>query len=201
MASDVSKVILKTPPAALKSAVSSVNSGNYAAAIGPLKKIKTDYEMFGPDVTAAQYLAMAYLKMNKPSDASRMCKSVMMSNPDAINNPQFAGVYWDALLNEKKYSTLKRLLGDIIKTGSHETAAVALVKRGDVLMAEGDAKAALLDGYLRTILMFQDVKAIQPEALYKAIKAHQAVNEHNYAEKWRKQLLAGYPSSEYAKKL
>jgi len=201
MAADVRKVILKTQPPALNTAIANVKRGNYAAAIAPLKKIKTDYEMFGPDVTAAQYLAMAYLKLNKASEASRLCKSVMLSNPDAINDPQFAGVYWDALLAEKKYSTLKRLLGDIIKTGTHETAAVALVKRGDVLMAEGDSKAALLDGYLRTILMFQDVKAIQPEALYKAMKAHKAVNEHNYAEKWRKQLLAGYPTSEYAKKL
>ena len=75
------------------------------------------------------------------------------------------------------------------------------MKRGDVLLAQGDAKSALRDGYLRTILMFQDVKDIQPEALYKAMKAHQSIGEHPYAEKWRKRLLAGYPTSEYAKQL
>jgi len=201
MASKVKQVVLKTQPTALKPAVDNVKRGKYAAAIAPLKKIMTDYEMFGPDVTAAQYLAQAYLGMGRPADASRVCKDVLASNPNAISDPEFAGIYWDSLLQEKKYATLKRVLDDVAQTGSHEIAAVALVKRGDVLLAQGDAKKALLDGYLRTILMFQDVKDIQPEALYKAMKAHQAIGEHPYAEKWRKRLLAGYPASDYAKKL
>jgi tetratricopeptide (TPR) repeat protein len=200
-ASQVARVILKKQPAGLSSAIANVKRGSYASAIPVLKKIKTDYEMFGPDVQAAQYLAVAYLKMEKTGDAIRMCKDVLISNPDAINNPEFAGVYWDALLKEKKYATLKRILDDVIQTGPHNLAAVALVKRGDVLVAQGDAKAALLDGYLRTILMFRDVKSVRPEALYKAIKAHESVGEHQYAERWRKLLLSGYPSSEYAKKL
>jgi len=201
MVSQVKRVILKTQPPVLQAAVNNVNRGKYAAAIAPLKKIKSDYEMFGPDVIAAQYLAKAYLKLGKPADASRMCKEVLQSNPKAMDDPNFAGVYWDALLQEKKYSTLTRVLDDVIQAGSHQIAAVALVKRGDVLQAQGDAKSALRDGYLRTILMFQDVKDIQPEALYKAMKAHQSIGEHPYAEKWRKRLLAGYPTSEYAKQL
>lgn len=198
---EVVRVVLKTEPAQLRSAVSDVNKGSYSSAIAPLKKIVTGYEMFGPDVVAAQYLAMAYVNLNKASDAVRVCKGVLSSNPKAMNDPQFAGVYWDALLQDKKFATLSRMLDESIQKGSHEVAAVALVKRGDVYMAKGETKKALRDGYLRTILMFQDVKDIQPEALYKAIKAHQAINQHPYAEKWRKRLLAGYPTSTYAKKL
>jgi len=200
-ASKVARVVLKTQPAGLRPAIDNVKRGNYDAAIAPLKKIITDYEMFGVDVIAAQYLAEAYLKKGNSKESVRLCKEILVGNPDAINNPQFAGIYWDALLQEKKYSTLKRILKTTIENGTHQAAAVALVKRGDVLMAQKDAKAALLDGYLRTILMFQDVKAIQPEALYKAIKAHESVGEHQYAEKWRKRLLTGYSSSSYAKKL
>ncbi len=201
MASDVKKVILKEQPAALKPAVLDVKRGKYASAIAPLKKIKTDYEMFGPDVIAAQYLAKAYLNLDKAAEAVRMCKDVLSSNPQALNDPQFAGVYWDALLKNGKLSTLQGVLAEVIQKGSHDIVAVALIKRGDVYMSKGETKKALRDGYLRTILMYQDVKGVQPEALYKAIKAHQAIGQHPYAEKWRKRLLAGYPSSEYAKKL
>ncbi len=198
---NVVKVILKDQPAQLKPAIIAVQRGQYASAIAPLKKIKTDYEMFGPDVIAAQYLAKAYVNLNKPADAVRMCKEVLSSNPQAIDDPKFAGVYWDALLKDNKLAMLRRVLDEVIQKGSHEIVAVALVKRGDVYMAKGETKNALRDGYLRTILMFQDVKHIQPEALYKAIKAHQAIGQHPYAEKWRKRLLAGYPTSEYAKKI
>ncbi len=198
---DVARVVLKTQPAQLKSGVQAVRKGQYASAIAPLKKIMTDYEMFGPDVVAAQYLAKAYLNLNKSAEAVRICKGVLSSNPKALADPQFSGIYSDALLKDKKFSTLNRVLDDMIQKGSHDVAAVALVKRGDVYMEKGETKKALREGYLRTILMFQDVKGIQPEALYKAIKAHQAIGQHPYAEKWRKRLLSGYPSSEYAKKL
>jgi tetratricopeptide (TPR) repeat protein len=200
-AADVARVVLQARPPGLSQAIDAVKRGQYAAAIAPLKQIKDDYAMFGPDVEAAQYLAIAYLGLGKSADAVRMCDEVLRENPEAASSGQFAGIYWDALLKEKQFAKLSRILGDAIKTGSRQVAAVALVKRGDIDMEQGEGKKALLDGYLRTILLFQDVKEIQPEALYKAIKAHEALNEHQYAEKWRKRLLSGYASSDYAKKL
>jgi len=200
-ASEVARVILAQQPAQLAPAVAAVKSGYFAAAIAPLTAIKNDYEMFGPDVVAAQYLAVAYLGMGKSADAVRMCEEVLSSNPLAVKDGAFAGVYWDALLKEDKSATLLRILDDAIQTGTRDVSAVALVKRGDVLLGKGKGKEALLDGYLRTILLYQDVKSIQPEALYKAMKAHEAVNEPHYAEKWRKRLLSGYATSDYAKKL
>jgi len=200
-AADVMMVVLKSAPAQLDSAVKSVKNGQYASAVVPLRKIITDYEMFGSDLVAAQYLAKAYLNLNKAPEAVRICKDILSSNPSAIDDLQFAGIYMDALLQDKKFATLNRLLDDMIQKGTHEVRAVALVKRGDVYMEKGETEKALRDGYLRTIHMFSDVKEIQPEALYKALKAHQAINEHPYAEKCRKGLLAGYPSSEYAKKI
>ncbi len=200
-ASQVARVVLKKQPAGLDAAIQAVNRGQFASAIAPLKRIKDDYEMFGPDVKAAQYLALAYLKMGNTAQAIRMCDDVLRSNPGAARSGAFAGIYWDALLKEKQYAKLRRILDDAVQSGSREVAAVAQVKRGDMDMDKGEAKKALVDGYLRTILLFQDVKTVQPEALFKAIKAHEAVNEHHFAEKWRKRLLAGYPASEYAKQL
>ena len=200
-ASDVDRVHVKKQPAQLAAAVTAVNDRKFMSAIGPLKEIKESYQMFGPDLVAARYLAIAYLGMNKTAEAVRMCEDVLRSNPRAADSGAFAYVYWDALLKEEMHGKLLRILNDAVQRGSRDVAAVALVKRGNIYMEKRDAKRALLDGYLRTVLMFRDVKAIQPEALYQAIKAHEALNEHHHAERWRKMLLSGYPSSEYAKKL
>jgi tetratricopeptide (TPR) repeat protein len=200
-ASQVARVILKDQPAQLAGAIRAVNSGQYASAITVLKKIKEDYEMFGPDVTASQYLAVAYLKMGKADDAVRMCDEVIRNNPSARNSGEFAGIYWDALLKSGQSAKLRRILDDAVQSSSRQVAAVAQVKRGDIDMEKGEARKALVDGYLRVVLLFQDVESIQPEALFKAIKAHEALNENRYAEKWRKRLLSGYGNSEYAKKL
>jgi tetratricopeptide (TPR) repeat protein len=199
--SDVARVILKKQPAQLAGAVDAVKRGQFASAIGPLKQIRESYQMFGPDLVAARYLAIAYLGMGKTAEAVRMCEDVLRSNPRAADSGEFAGIYWDALLKEKMHGKLLRILNDSVQRGSREVAAVALVKRGDIYMEKRQTKKALLDGYLRTVLMFRDIKSIQPEALSKAIKAHEVLNEHHHAEKWRKLLLSGYPSSEYAKKL
>ncbi len=200
-ASDVAKVVLKTQPAQLASAVAAVKAGRFTAAVAPLSKIQKDYEMFGPDLVAAQYLAIAYLGLNRTAEAVRMCEAILRNNPGASRNGEFAGVYWDALLKEKKFSTLNRILDDAIQTGSREVAAVALIKRGDIKMAKREPREALLDGYLRVTLMYQDIKMAQPEALYKAMKAHEALNEHHFVEKWRKRLMTGYATSDYATKL
>jgi hypothetical protein len=200
-ANEVERVILKKQPAQLASAVAAVKAGRFSAAMAPLTKIKADYEIFGPDLIAAQYLAVAYLGLNKPADAVRMCEDLLRRNPRAGESGAFTGVYWDALMKEKKYSTLTRILDDAVQTGSRQVAAVALVKRGDILMEKRETKKALLDGYLRVVLMYQDAKSIQPEALYKAMEAHKVLKEHHFVEKWRKRLLAGYATSEYAKKL
>lgn len=200
-ATEVAKIILKTQPAGLSAAIANVKRGNYAAAVPVLKKVMSDYEMFGPDVAAGQYLAKAYLGMGKAADADRLCRQVLASNSKAMNDPEFTAVYWEALLKEKKYATLNRSLDEAIQTGDRSISAVALIKRGDILVAKGDAKAALRDGFLRVVLMYRDIKSVQPEALYKAIKAHQSLGENTYAEKWRKLLLSGYPTSPYAKKM
>ena len=200
-ASDVARVVLQKQPEALAPAIAAVKRGQFQQAVAPLKKIKDDYEMFGPDLHAAQYLAQAYLGLGQSANAVRMCDEVLRTNKDAANSGEFAGIYWDALRKEKQFAKLTRILGDAIQIGGRDVAAVALVKRGDISMEKGEGKKALLDGYLRTILLFQDVKSIQPEALFKAMQAHKALNEHNYAEKWRKRLLSGYPTSDYAKKL
>ena len=62
-------------------------------------------------------------------------------------------------------------------------------------------KDALVEGYLRTIVLFQDVREVQPEALYQAARCFEELGESGNAEKMRKKLLADYPDSSYSKQL
>ncbi len=200
-ASDVARVILAQPPAQLNQALSAVNSGNYQAAIPVLAKIVEDYAMFGPDVVAGQALALAYLRTNRANDALRICDQLIRMNADAVKSGPFASVYWEALLEAGREPTLRISLREAIESGSRELAAVALVRRGDLEMKAGNPREALLDGYLRAILLFQEIGIVQPEALYKAIKAHEALNEVQFAERWRRRLLSNFASSEFASRI
>ena len=200
-ADDVAQIILAQPPADLNAAVRAVQDGNYQQPIPVLERIARDYAMFGPDVTASHALALAYLRTNRMKQALDTCEALMRTNPSAAQNAGFAGVYWEALLAENRISKLRTSLSDAVQTGDRALAATALVRRGDLEIKENDARAALLNGYLRAVLLFRDVAEIQPEALYKAMKAHEALNEVHYAERWRRRLLSGYGTSEFAKRV
>ncbi|MBC8453697.1 tetratricopeptide repeat protein [PVC group bacterium] len=198
---EVEKIVLAKPPPQLAQAARGVQRKQYASAIPVLKKIRESYEMLGPDLEATRWLADAYLGLNQVDNAVKMCEEVFRENPGAMTSGDLAGIYWQALIKKGEFTKLRRILSDAVETGSREVAAVAQIRRGDIDKEKGNLKKALQDGYLRTIILFQDIKSVQPEALFKAIECHETLNEFQHAEKWRKRLLAGYPNSGYAKKL
>ena len=188
-------------PAELDMAIKQVRSGRYAQALPVLEKIMKDYAMLQHDVAAAQYLAQSYLKTKDPRKAVAMCDRVTSSNPKALENEQFAGIYWQGLLETEQYIKLSKALTIAIKGGSRQLAAVAQIKRGDIAKQKGNLDDALIDGYLRTVVFFQGVKSVQAEALYKAAKCFEEKGQHSYAEKMRKDLLSSYPQSEFAQRV
>jgi tetratricopeptide (TPR) repeat protein len=198
---DVIDIKLAQEPAGLAQAVAAVNAGNFAAAVATLERVKNAYANMGYDKIAGRALVQAYLGMGQAAKAVSMCEALLRANPSARQDGELMGAYVEALIKTESFAKAQRMLDDIIATGSRDAAAIAQVRRGDIDMARGDMREALLNGYLRTIVLFQSVKAVQPEALAKAIKCHTALNEHHYAEKWRRRLLAGYPGSKYAKEL
>lgn len=198
--SDVAEIQV-AEPAELAPAIKQVQAGSYTAALPVLEKVLKDYTMLQYDVIAAQYLAQSYLKTKDPRKAVTMCDRVVRSNPKALENPGFAGIYWQGLLETEQYLKLDKALTIAIKGGSRELAAVAQLRRGDIARQKGDLDDALIDGYLRTVIFFSSIKNVQPEALYKAAKCFEEKGQHSYAEKMRKELLSSYPQSEYAKKV
>ena len=110
-------------------------------------------------------------------------------------------VYWDVLLDTEKYSTLRNELKWGIEQGPRPVAAVAQMMRGEIDMRKEQYRDALVDGFLRTIILFGDVASVQPEALYKAARCFEELGESSYAGKMRKKLLADHPGSTYSKQL
>lgn len=198
--SDVEKVNVKDPPE-LEPAVKLVQGGQPTLAIPNLEKIVKDFEMMGPDTRAARWLAEAYQKTGVPGKAVEMCERVLVTNPGAAGNPEFAAVYWEALLGADMTPKLKKALGDAIAQGPRPLVAQALIKRGDIEKKQGNLKEALIDGYLRVVVLFQEIKEVQPEALYNATKCFEQLNQGAYAERMRKKLLAEFPEDSYSEKI
>lgn len=194
--------VIVAKPAGIDAALQAVAAGRYSAAISTLETIRKDYQMLQWDVIATRALAEAYLKgMNDASRAIRMCEEIIRDNPQAAVSGDLAAIYWEALLADGREARLRSILTQAIQTGSRELAAIAQVKRGDIDMKNGDFRNALIDGYLRTVLLFQQVGSIQPEALYKAAKCFTEIGMTTHAEEMRKNLLQNYPQNEWAQKL
>jgi len=185
------------PPKGLSAAIKNVKTGSPARAISTLKSIMKNYKRLYYDSVAAQWLAEAYYKNNQADEAIRAVDNLMRGGGKMSG--RLMELYCEALRKAKKYEKLKLMLTQMIETGSRSAAAIAQIKRGDIDMDRGDVNTALVDGYLRTIVLFRDIKEAQPEALYKAMKAFKAKGQHSHAEKMRKKLLAEYPKSSYSR--
>ena len=198
---DVIGVRLAQQPEGLERAVNMVREGQPAQAISNLQQIMNAYTMMGPDRIAGRWLAQAHLNMGQAGQAVSTIDQLLRNSPTARQDGELMGVYTDALIADGQLAQAERALDDLIASGSRSAAATAQIKRGDIYVQRGDLREALISGFLRTIVLFQDVREAQPEALYKAIQAHTELNEHQHAERWRTRLLSAFPNSEYARRL
>lgn len=188
-------------PAGFKEALKAVQEGRAQQAIPVLERISQDYVMLQWDEPATRGLAEAYLADGKKAEALRACEKVIAVKPEAAYTGAMAPLYWQALLKSDRGAKLEDLLEQAIKNGAQEDVASALTMRGDILAAKADFKGALKDGYLRVVTLFRAVKAAQPEALFKAAKAFDQLNQPQRAEMMRKQLLTEYAASEWARQV
>ena len=198
--SDVARVEVPKPRE-IDGAIGMVQRAQYATAMPVLEKIMADYQNLQWDLTAARWLAECYLKRGEAQRALDMCERVISASGGGTPSGEFGGVYLDTLIAVGQETKARRILTDMIAKGDRVTAAIAQIKRGDIDQKKGDLKLALVDGYLRTALLYTDAKAVIPEALYKAVKALEQLQQASYADKFRKRLLAEYPRDPYTAKL
>lgn len=183
-------------PKNYKELVKKVELEQYASAAPALEAMQKDYLMLEWDVKAAALLVEVYVKLKQYSKAASTCREMLKINPDVLREGRFFMYYAEALMAEGKDAILTDLINEVIATGPRPSVAEAHVIRGDMLMKKGDFKLALIDGYLRNIVLFEDEKASLPRALSKAIKCFEQLGENNNAEMMRKKLKQDFPGYE-----
>ena len=186
-------------PAEFDKAQQMVTAGNEDGAIPLLEGVIEKYKMLLWDVRARDTLGRIYLKKKNAAKALDTLQPLFAAPAGPAPAPPGARrAYWDALSAANRNDDLRKELTAAIATGRRDEAAAALVLRGNLLRAAGKNEEALQD-YLKTVWFFEEVKDVQPEALFRAAEGLKEVKDAR-AEECRKTLLQKYPDSEFAKK-
>lgn len=186
-------------PKDLDTAIRMVQAKQYSAAVPALTRIKDEYTMLQWDAEAARWLVEAYVGVKDISKASVVAEEVVKDNPGVLGDPNFFKSYSTVLVETKQFTKLEKIMNDIIATNNdRELLATLQILRGDINFKKGNFKDALLDGYLRNVVFFANVKSLRPEALFKAMKCFKEIGDNAKADKMRKMLIAEFPESEFA---
>lgn len=195
-------------PEGFDAAVAQVNKGQGAAAAPVLQKIVKEYTRFNWDKAAGRYLAEAYIAMEKPEEALKVCDGIIRDDPSAAYKGDLVPAYWSALLGANRRSTLTKNVERALKGKDRFSRGAALLMTGDMAMKDGNdsadaCKKALIDGYLRVALLYTEpevAERLRPEALYKAASCFDKLNQSGRADAMRTELKASYASSPWANK-
>ena len=191
-------------PKDLDNAIRAVQSGKGESVIGALDKIAQEYSMLQWDEQATRWLVEAYMQKGDANSAIKAAERTVALRPETGYKGEMAVTYWQALLKGDRASKLEGLLDDAIKSGSREATAYALILRGDLILKRGESndnlENALINGYLRVITLFRNVKAAQPEALYKTAKCLEKLGQTARAGEQMDLLRKDFADSEWARK-
>ena len=178
-------------------AATMVKAGQYATAIPLLEGIVTAYTMLNWDNEARQLLADAYLGAGDPKKAVSALDALFASAPKSKQDVPTRQSYWKALQGAQRNANLRAELDDAIAKEAPPLAAAAQLARGDLNRAEGKKEDALLD-YWRVVVLYEQVKELQPEAMLKSAEILDELRDGR-AQIMRNKLREKYPNSKEAK--
>ena len=103
---------------------------------------------------------------------------------------------------------LEKALEKAEKGDDRFSHGAALIMRGDIALKNGNesndaSRKALIDGYLRVVFLYKDAEIadrLQPEALYKAARCFDKLNQSGRADVMRTELKRTYANSPWANK-
>lgn len=149
-----------------------------------LVKVMEDYKRMWWDVVAFRKLFPIYVQ-NKQTDKALALFEDMQSTLGDDIPPDMQKQYWLALRLSGKNDQLTKELAKAIAGDNRDAAAAAYLVQGDSFVARNDHKGALVDGYLRVIVLYEDVEDCRQEALEKTIRSLDALGDAR-AERFRK---------------
>ncbi len=185
------------PPPEWNSARQKAAAGQLDAALADCNAVIQRFPGLGYDTMAGDLAIQILLRQKKNDDAARLAERVIRSNAAALSSsPAFQAAYWRTLLATGKTAQLAEMLDKAIQSGSREEAARAQILRGDLRLSENKNKEAVLD-YLRTAILFEAQKDVQPEALFKAAQTFELLRDSARAKAFYDKLKAEYPDSSF----
>ena len=195
---DVESVEIEKP-AEFDKALQACNAKQYDVAIPILEDLVVKYRRLQWDAKSRELLANACLAKGDYKKAAQVLGDLMAGTTKSQITDDQHVLYWTALMGAQMTASLKKDLNEALASDSKTLAALAMTKRGDVFRAEGKREDAILD-YMRVVLMFEEARSAQAEALFKAAQVLDEMRDPR-AEELKKKLVSLYPDSVYAKKL
>lgn len=183
-------------PADFDRAKQLIEAGKYDEATKILDDIVLRYRYLEWDSAAMALLPQIYVRKGDFAGAIAAYEKLFASVPKSKEDAEIQWAYRSALLNAKQYDKLNGLLGTVIESGSRPEAAKAQLMRGDLRMAQNQLEPAAYD-YLRTVVLFETERDVQPEALFKAAGALEKLRDARAKDLYKK-IVADYPNSPFA---
>jgi tetratricopeptide (TPR) repeat protein len=186
-------------PAQYDRAASAVSTGAIDQAIPMLEEIAQGYFMLSPwEGRTLDLLGYAYGRKGDTKKAADAYKKLLNNVPPVEITTDMQRRIWSALIAVNDKITLGQSVEAAIAKGARENAAAAHIARGDMAKTEGNKQDALLD-YLRVVILYEQIKTLQPEALYKTAQCLEELRDPR-SEDFRKKLATDWPQSEWASK-
>lgn len=172
---------------------------NFDEALRLLNQIVQNYRFLDWDNNARAVIAQVHVAKGDAASAVGVYDELFRNSPDAKKDSAILWAYFGVLLDAKQYDKLAPQLDELIAKGPRDDAARAQVVRGDVKMSQGQVEGAVMD-YLRSALLFESEKSVQPEAIFKAAEGLERLRDPRAKELYRKvaQEHAGTPFAQRA---
>ncbi|MFH0953333.1 MAG: tetratricopeptide repeat protein [Verrucomicrobiota bacterium] len=189
------KAVADRPPE-LDRAAQLVQNKQFDEAVKLLEDVGRRYVYLDWDIQAQALLPQVYVRKGDMNAAVMSYEKLFTTSAKSKDDPAIQWAYRQTLLDAKQYTKLEPLLDTVIAGGDRAEAARAQIMRGDVKAAQNQLEGAALD-YLRTVVLFANEKASQPEALFKAADTLERLRDARAKELYKK-LVDEYPSSPQA---
>ena len=186
-------------PAEYDRALQLAGQKQFDEALKLLQGIVSQYAFLEYDNIARAKIAEIQTAKGDAVAAVAAYDDLFRADPTLKNDANLAWAWRESMLSAKQFDKLLPQLDEIIAKGERADAARAQIMRGDVRLGQNQVENAVLD-YLRTVVLFEGVDAIQPEALYKAAQALKTLRDPR-ADQMINTLKSKYPDNEFAKKI
>lgn len=171
-----------------------------------LKEISDTYNNLQHDIEAATHLCEIYLEKEQYKEVADLVKGKVRNDETLVYQGALAPRYWKALIGLDDTRTLEDCLKKALDSDDNEAIASAYVARGNLAMnrTQGshaeNCKAALINGYLRVILLYPYAGSeAYAEALYKGGLAFSGLKRDATKNELYKTLRTTFKNSKWAK--